>query len=409
MRTVFRSIPPLAPRSSPETCLAVFPAPRPAGTVLMPITFPRGFFDGIGGALPDCSMGLLNRACDWLERHPETRDVPAHELAKFSSNVDLAVPPLLAARIAVRGKKGAIRLAEGCGITITFAGPAAAPSAPSAHRTALYRLPALKKELRARDGDQCRYCARRVRWGAGQAADSAVWDWLDPAGPASAGNIVTACKECSGVKAGRPPKDSGLVLLDPPPESRDASCDASEQGKPERDPSKRHRDASGGKTAGQKRHETDQDLYLDQSLKEDQSRSDARARDEAALVAEVADLACSEHGFMPDEDWVRAAIAAVDERIRTRKTRTRVRSRRGYVLQSAKDRRLWDGTRPAGPPAPAQDPQPTGGAEPGGNPWIPSERHKYEPGRGYQCRRCRRQKSNLVHEDVAGEAGAKAI
>lgn len=378
----------------------------------MPVTFATGFFDR--HSLPDCSMGLLNRACDWLERHPETRDVPADKLAEFSSDVDQAVQPLLCAGIAVRGKKGGIRLAGNCGITITLAAARpAAPSAPSAHRTALYRLPALKKELRARDGDQCRYCATRVHWGAGQAADSGVWDWLEPGGPASAENVVTACKACCDGKGGLSLKESGMALLPPPaPQKRHNPCDASDLGKPgrdaSRDASKRHSDASGEKTqvrsvTGKRADRSDLDLYKDQSLETEKSKSDARAREEAALAAELADLACAEHGFTPDEAWARSLIAAVDERIRTRKTPTRIRSRRGYIIRSAKDRALWESTRPVKAPAPARDETPAGTPR---NPWIPAERHEFEPGgpKG-ACRRCKCSSSYPGHVTPGEKAG----
>lgn len=253
-----RSRSPLKRLMFPEmTCRALFrPPPRP-GKVLMPFTTADGFYDTIGASLPAESVMFLNYGADWSARNSESGFVSADLVEKFGGVNGPAVQPLLSLGIAERAKKGRVRIVPGKGITILNANesarPARAETAPSARRTALYRAPGLKKALRARDRDRCRYCAVPVRWGAGRAPDSAVWDWLDPGGPLSAENIVTACKACCEVRDGRPLKDSGLTLIDPP-EDCDASCDASEQGERPGDPSRRHCDASGGPSAGQKRH-----------------------------------------------------------------------------------------------------------------------------------------------------------
>jgi 5-methylcytosine-specific restriction endonuclease McrA len=149
--------------------------------------------------------------------------------------------------------------------------PSCPPRTAGARRVALQRAPALKRSLLARDGDLCRYCARPVSWGKGRAADSGTWDWLEPGGPASPENVVTACMTCAGRKAGRSLKDSAMVLLAPPdPEKRNATCNASDLrisgGNASGNAYKRNGNAYSGETAGQKRYtQAKQDDHLDRS------------------------------------------------------------------------------------------------------------------------------------------------
>jgi hypothetical protein len=116
-------------------------------------------------------------------------------------------------------------------VTLPTSAPASVPrsarrsQAPGARRTALCRAPGLKRRLRDRDRDLCRYCGAAVRWGAGRAADSGTWDWIDPLGEATEENIVTACKACGEDRSGGSLEDAGMTLLPPPP--RNASCNAS--------------------------------------------------------------------------------------------------------------------------------------------------------------------------------------
>jgi hypothetical protein len=86
----------------------------------MPFTIDDAFFDGIGGSLPDCSVAFLNRAGLWSARNSESGFVPAWALARFSSDPDQAVRPLLSAHI-VKRVTGGIQILEGNGVTIANA------------------------------------------------------------------------------------------------------------------------------------------------------------------------------------------------------------------------------------------------------------------------------------------------
>lgn len=161
------------------------------------------------------------------------------------------------------------------------------PRAAGARRVALQRVPGLKRKLRERDGDLCRYCAREVRWGNGRAPDSGTWDWLEPGGEPSAENVVTACTACARAKAGRSLEDSGMTLLAPPAAGkRNAACNASDLRNPGGNASCNAYTVDGNaysrKPAGQKRY-TDDDQDRSKSSSSSGARQpvpvlDARAR-----------------------------------------------------------------------------------------------------------------------------------
>lgn len=95
---------------------------------------------------------------------------------------------------------------------------------PGAVRTANYRL---RKRVFERDQYLCRYCGR----------DDYPRDWLvlehvDPDGPTTEENLVTACRSCNKLKGPRTPEQAGMkVRAAPSPNvtngaARDASREA---------------------------------------------------------------------------------------------------------------------------------------------------------------------------------------
>jgi len=245
--------------------------------------------------------------------------------------------------------------------------PSCPPRAAGARRVALGRVPGLKPKLRARDGDLCRYCARPVFWGKGRAADSGTWDWLEPGGPASQGNVVTACMACAGAKGGRPLKDSAMALLAPPdPEKRNAACNASDLGIPDGSAScnayKRDSNAYNGETAGQKRYtQAQQDDHLDRSKSSSGLGSkpvpvlDSRARKAKPGTDEfrryvIAEFALWTEIALTDEE----ADALADEVLG--RAKGRVPSKLNYVLTAIRGESnrvtRWLPGRAAAPPKP---------------------------------------------------------
>lgn len=70
--------------------------------------------------------------------------------------------------------------------------------------------------IRMRDGDRCRYCAKRVSWRDRRSADGGTYDHVKPRGDNSLLNVVVACRGCNSSKGARTPEQAGMVLLPPP-------------------------------------------------------------------------------------------------------------------------------------------------------------------------------------------------
>lgn len=298
---------PLIPRSRPEFPRAVPDFPWPA---LMPFIIDDRFHSHRKVmAVSLAARGLWATAGSWSADHGTDGVVEGHVVAALGGTPDVIAELVRENLWKKRGRKFEFHdwafwnspraeeapVAEAPAVPPSAAEAAAVPACPAptsgARRVALHRVPGLKKKLRARDADQCRYCARQVRWGRGRAADSAVWDWVEPGGPASPENVVVACKACGGAKAGRPLKDSGMVLLPvPAPGKRnasgDADCNASDLGEQARNAYSGNGNAYSGETAGQKRYgktggsrsDLDQDQSSPVSSNSSHPELDARAR-----------------------------------------------------------------------------------------------------------------------------------
>lgn len=103
----------LIPLARPEmTSVAVLPAPRSSGAVLMPFTLNDSFDDfAREHKLPDCAVSFLSWAGLWSARASKSGFVPSTMHAEFSDDPDRAVRALLAAG-AVRRVKAGVRIAE---------------------------------------------------------------------------------------------------------------------------------------------------------------------------------------------------------------------------------------------------------------------------------------------------------
>lgn len=92
--------------------VAVLPAPRVPGVVLMPFTLNDSFDDfAREHHLPDCAVSFLSRAGTWSARASKSGFAPSTMHAEFSDDSDQAVRVLLAAG-AVRRVKAGIRFNE---------------------------------------------------------------------------------------------------------------------------------------------------------------------------------------------------------------------------------------------------------------------------------------------------------
>lgn len=83
-------------------------------------------------------------------------------------------------------------------------------------RAALGRDKELRRAIRERDGDACRYCSRVVSWKDRRGPSGATYDHVIPGGGDTLENLVVACRSCNSAKGRRRPEDAGLTLHPPP-------------------------------------------------------------------------------------------------------------------------------------------------------------------------------------------------
>lgn len=76
----------------------------------------------------------------------------------------------------------------------------------------------LRQAVRARDGDQCRYCARRVFWTGpdSKTNQGATFDHVDPMLGTTEVNVVVACRTCNSSKKDRTPQEANMRLRPQP-------------------------------------------------------------------------------------------------------------------------------------------------------------------------------------------------
>ena len=68
-------------------------------------------------------------------------------------------------------------------------------------------------QIRARDGDVCRYCGITVLWqGGARSPHGGTFDHIDPELPNTVDNVVVACRGCNAQKKDRNPGEAGMVL-----------------------------------------------------------------------------------------------------------------------------------------------------------------------------------------------------
>jgi hypothetical protein len=283
--------------------------------------------------LPDCAVALLTRAGSWSARNRRNGFVPSSMLARFTSDPDLAVSELLRRNL-WRRAAGGCQFTRWPGWTGTgeavradvvdteAAEKRARKLAAEARRQALFRDQDLKKAIRDRDADQCRYCGIAVRWGKGRASDSGTYDHIDPEGDNSLENLVVACCSCNSAKRRLTPAEAGMALLDPPsgqspPRPRNGSRNAS--------------NASTKASNGYNPLSDDQDLDQNQSSRGKRNRhlEAAPAHETDELVAAVIDALRETTGQAISGKQALHAIGVI--RKRRRNARNRIIDAMSYI------------------------------------------------------------------------------
>ncbi len=83
-------------------------------------------------------------------------------------------------------------------------------------RQEVYRTRGFADQVKARDGDVCRYCGDGVNWKDRRGSHGAVFEHVHPVtqgGETTIDNIVIACRGCNTKKGGRTPEQAGMTLI----------------------------------------------------------------------------------------------------------------------------------------------------------------------------------------------------
>lgn len=182
-------------------------------------------------AIEPAALGLWAAAGSWSSKHLTDGVVLDHVLPPLFPDAAMLAPALVTGGLWTR-HRGEHRFVQGDGLCkIQDSHAVLGRRAAGARREALFRDPDLKRAVRDRDGDGCRYCGRRVRWGKGRAPDSATYSHIDPGKGNTLDNIVIACFGCAGVKGSQTLEESGMKLITPAQNlSRNGTRNASSNG-----------------------------------------------------------------------------------------------------------------------------------------------------------------------------------
>jgi 5-methylcytosine-specific restriction endonuclease McrA len=80
-------------------------------------------------------------------------------------------------------------------------------------RQALFRDDSLKRAIRDRDGDRCRYCGRAVDFRDRRSGEGGTYDHIDPMIGNTIDNLVVSCRACNSSKGARTPQQATKTIL----------------------------------------------------------------------------------------------------------------------------------------------------------------------------------------------------
>ena len=83
-------------------------------------------------------------------------------------------------------------------------------------KNALSKNRDLRERVQSRDRSLCRYCRVRVDWNNKRGPAGGTYDHVDPVGENTYGNVVVACRRCTGRTRDRTPDEAGMPLLPVP-------------------------------------------------------------------------------------------------------------------------------------------------------------------------------------------------
>lgn len=85
-------------------------------------------------------------------------------------------------------------------------------------RMVLVRDPKMRKAIKERDGDTCRYCGCTVNWYDRKGIQGATYDHVNPKGGDTLDNLVICCRRCNTQKGQRTPETAGMALRESRPD-----------------------------------------------------------------------------------------------------------------------------------------------------------------------------------------------
>lgn len=162
---------------------------------------------------PDGVVALWVRAGSWSARYLTNGFVPSNLPARLCDDPEPAVRGLVDRGLWIRTRDG-FQFHDWTDYNPT-SDQVKAVRAKAQRRGAMHRDTVLLDAVRARDGDECRYCGKIVNWADRRSTDGGTYDHINPEGPNTTENLVVACRGCNSRKGQRTPDQAGLTLRPP--------------------------------------------------------------------------------------------------------------------------------------------------------------------------------------------------
>lgn len=156
------------------------------------------------------ALGLWTLALSWVSSYLTDGFVPEGQIVRIGGSIEMA-DKLIAAGLWER-RDGGYQIHD-----YLEYNPSAEEideqRAKNRRKQQLYDDPYLTRQVKARDGNHCRYCSIEVNWRDRKGATGGTYDHVDPEGGNSLDNIVVACRSCNAKKSNRTPEEAQMPLL----------------------------------------------------------------------------------------------------------------------------------------------------------------------------------------------------
>jgi hypothetical protein len=184
-----------------------------------------GYDDPLVLAMGNAAYGALTRMGQYASAQRTDGWIPAHKAREICSRAELRAltdkrigddpPALHLATDECRCLEGRRDLSRGGFWIHGFLDRNPSRSENDVHRAKARELKdkELRRAVKERDGDRCRYCGITVRWADRKTTAGGVLDHVDPKIASGAANLVVACRGCNSRKKDCTPEAAGMALL----------------------------------------------------------------------------------------------------------------------------------------------------------------------------------------------------